>query len=195
MEQKENIVIGFGRFQPPTIGHQLLIEKTLSTANDHGSDYSIYVSKTQDNKNNPLTVEQKIKYLSLMFPNTKFTACTDVIRTFVETAKYLNNYYDELIMVAGSDRVAVFDKVLQSYNGKEFNYRSIEVISSGMRDADATDVSGMSGTKMREAAVVDDFDTFYKGLPVTVSNEDARALMKEIEAGLKRPVRKRIKCY
>lgn len=189
------IVLAFGRFQPPTIGHQLLIEKTINTANDHVSDYSIYVSKTQDNKTNPLTVEQKIKYLSLMFPNTKFTACTDTIRTFVETAKYLNNYYDELIMVAGSDRVAAFDKVLQSYNGKEFNYRSIEVISSGMRDADATDASGMSGTKMREFAVANKFEEFYQGVPNTVSKEAALALMNDIKMGLLKPVRKRVKCY
>ena len=189
------IVLSFGRFQPPTIGHQLLIEKTLSTAKDHGSDYSIYVSKTQDNKTNPLTVEQKIKYLSLMFPDTKFTACNDVVRTFIESAKYLNNYYDELIMVVGSDRVAVFDKVLHSYNGKEFNYRSIEVISSGIRDADATDASGMSGTKMREFAVANKFEEFYQGVPNTVSKEAALALMNDIKMGLLKPARKRVKCY
>jgi hypothetical protein len=189
------IVLAFGRFQPPTIGHTLLIEKTINTAKEHAADYSIYVSKTQDYKNNPLSVEQKIKYLSLMFPTVKFTACTDAVRTFVETAKYLNNYYDELIMVAGSDRVSAFEKVLHSYNGKDFSYRSIDVISSGMRDNDAADASGMSGTKMRKFAVKNQFEDFYQGIPNNIGRETGLALMNDIKLGLLKTVRKRAKCY
>jgi len=185
------VVFAFGRFQPPTIGHALLVEKTQSIASDIGADHVIYVSKTCDSKKNPLTIEQKMKYLSLMFPYTNFAACNNEIRTFVETAKYLNNRYDELIMVAGSDRVAVFDKILQDCNGKDFNYRSIRVVSSGIRDDDENSASGMSGTKMRALAMANEFDKFYRGLPCTISIEDAMNLMYDIRLSSLLPARKK----
>ena len=185
----KKIVFAFGRFQPPTIGHELLITSVKHMAEQLGADHAIYVSKTQDHKSNPLSVEQKIAYLRKMFPGVNFVACDATVRTPIEAAKALNEKYQELIMVAGSDRVASFEKLLNDYNGKEYQYAMLQVVSAGERDPDADDTTGMSGTKMRAAAIADDVQTFMQGLPVTISEKDAMNLIELIKQGLQKPVK------
>ena len=183
------IVFAFGRFQPPTIGHELLINTVKQIAENAGAAHAIYVSKTQDHKTNPLAVDQKIAYLRKMFPATTFVAADATVRTPIEAAKHLNQTYNELIMVAGSDRASSFENLLNTYNGKDFNYQSIQVVSSGDRDPDSDEAAGMSGTKMREAAVANDLQTFLQGLPNSLSEDDAMKLMNLVRTGLTKPVK------
>jgi len=185
----KKVVFAFGRFQPPTVGHELLINTVKHTAEQQGAEYVIYVSKTQDHKANPLSVEQKIHYLTKMFPGTRFVACDANVRTPIEAARHLNQKYSDLIMVAGADRTASFTKLLNDYNSKEYNYQSINVISAGERDPDSDEVSGVSGTKMRAAAVAGDIAAFKQGLPHTVDDATAESLMQAIQAGLQKPGR------
>jgi hypothetical protein len=180
----KTIVFAFGRFQPPTTGHALLVSAVEKTAKSHNADAIIYASKTQDKKKNPLTVDRKIHYLKLLFPHSNFKAANDQERTFMEVAKELNKKYKNLIMVAGSDRVVAFEKLLNQYNGIDFNYDSIQVISAGERDPDADDASGMSGTKMRTVALEGNYAEFKKGLPHTVKDSDGKQLMNDIRVGM-----------
>ena len=184
----KTVVFAFGRFQPPTTGHALLVSAVEKTAEKNArtknTDFVIYVSKTQDKKKNPLTVTQKMHYLKLMFPNASFKAASDTERTFLEVAKALNKKYKNLIMVAGSDRVAAFDKLLNQYNGTDYHYDSIQVISAGERDPDADDASGMSGTKMRALALDGNYSEFKKGLPHTLKDADGKQLMNDIRIGM-----------
>ena len=180
----KTIVFAFGRFQGMSQGHELLIKVVEKTANSHKADSLIYASKTQDKKKNPLSVDQKIHYLKLMFPHTNFKAANDKERTPIEAAKELNKKYKNLIMIAGSDRVESFDKLLNQYNGVEYNYDSITVVSAGERDPDADDASGMSGTKMRTLALEGNFPEFKKGLPHTLKDADAKQLMNDIRVGM-----------
>ncbi len=175
----KKIVFAFGRFQPPTIGHELLV-KTVKKIAGTTADHVIYASKTQDAKKNPLAVERKVYYLKRMFPGMNFAPATEQQRTFMEVAAALNKKYKHIVMVAGSDRIAEYKRLLNSYNGKDFNFDSIEVVSAGERDPDADDASGMSGTKMREAAKKGDFKLFKTGLPHTITDLDARRLMNEL---------------
>ena len=180
----KTIVFAFGRFQPPTTGHALLVSAVEKTAKSHNADSLIYASKTQDKKKNPLSVEQKIHYMKLMFPHSNFKAANEQERTFMEVAKELNKKYKNLIMVAGSDRVASFEKLLNQYNGTDYNYDSITVISAGERDPDADDASGMSGTKMRTLALDGNYSEFKKGLPSTLKDVDGKKLMNDIRIGM-----------
>jgi phosphopantetheine adenylyltransferase len=175
----KKIVFAFGRFQPPTIGHELLV-KTVKKIAGTTADHIIYASKTQDAKKNPLAVERKVYYLKRMFPGMNFAAATEQQRTFMEVAAALNKKYKHIVMVAGSDRIADYKRLLNTYNGKDFNFDSIEVVSAGERDPDADDATGMSGTKMREAAKKGDFKLFKTGLPHTITDLDARRLMNEL---------------
>lgn len=154
------IVFAFGRFQPPTLGHKLLIDTVKDVATKNSADYAIYASKTCDSKTNPLSIEEKMRYLSLLFPDTNFVAANDNVRTFIEAAKELNKTYTNLIMVAGGDRVKVFNETLKKYNGVEYNYQSIEVVSAGERDPDSDNVSSISGTIVRGYALAGDDKSF-----------------------------------
>jgi phosphopantetheine adenylyltransferase len=180
----KTVVFAFGRFNPPTIGHELLVKAVKKLAQQKNADHVIYASRSQDSKKNPLTVDKKVKYLNLMFRNTKFAAANEHVRTFIEAAKELNKRYKNIVMVAGSDRVPEFKRLLNTYNGKEFNFDTIEVISAGERDPDADDASGMSASKMRALAVKGNYSEFKKGLPSTVRDIDGKRLMNDIREGM-----------
>ena len=178
------VVFTFGRFQPATVGHELLFKVVKKVASVQKADYVVYVSRTQDKKKNPLSVDRKIHYLNLMFKDTNFVPANADVRTPIEVAKWLNKKYKNLVMIVGSDQQATFTKLLNTYNGKEYHYDTIEVISAGERDPDADDAPGMSGTKMRAAAVKGDFVLFKKGLPNTLRDIDGKLLMNEIRVGM-----------
>lgn len=180
---RPTIVMSFVRMQPGTIGHQLLIDTIAKHVKIHSADHVVYVSKTTDKKQNPLSVEQKLFYLRKMFPGVNFVAADTQIRTFMDAAIALSKKYSNLIMVAGSDRVPVFTKALNAYNGKEYKYDSIEVVSAGERDPDSDSASGMSGTKMRSAAIAGDFAAFRRGIPRSLDDSMTRQLMSDIASG------------
>jgi hypothetical protein len=180
----KTVVFAFGRFNPPTIGHELLVKAVKKLAQQKKADHVIYASRSQDAKKNPLSVDKKVKYLNLMFKGTNFAAADADARTFIEVAKVLNKKYKNIVMVAGSDRVPEFTRLLNSYNGKDFNFNTIEVISAGERDPDADDATGMSASKMRALAVKGDYAQFKKGLPSSVREIDGRRLMNDIREGM-----------
>lgn len=189
----KTVVFAFGRFQPPTIGHELLVKAVKKVAGNH-ADHVIYASRTQDKKKNPLPVDRKVYFLQRMFPGVNFKAANEQERTFIEVAKSLNKKYKNIIMIAGSDRVPEYEKILNKYNGKEFHFDTVQVVSAGERDPDADDASGMSGTKMRDLASKGDFVKFKTGLPKTMTTQDAKRLMNEIRQGMgEEPLRESFK--
>ena len=180
----KTVVFAFGRFNPPTSGHELLVKAVKKLADQNKADHAIYATKSQDAKKNPLTVDKKVHYLKLMFPGTNFVAATPTERTFIEAAKALNKKYKNIIMVAGSDRIEAFEKYLNLYNGKEFHFDTVQVISAGDRDPDSDDASGMSASKMRAVASKGDYSQFKKGLPSAMRDIDGRRLMNDVRVGM-----------
>lgn len=189
----KTIVFAFGRFNPPTTGHMLLANFVKQVAQKLNADHVIYASRSVDKQKNPLPLERKLHYLKLMSPNTNFMGSSDSIRTFMEVAVVLNSKYKNLVMVAGSDRVAQYQQILNKYNGKDFKYDSIKVLSAGERDPDNDDVSGMSGTKMRDLAAKGKFFNygpnnttkgFKSGLPQSMRDIDGKRLMNDVRVGM-----------
>ncbi len=178
------VVAAFGRMSPPTIGHGLLVKKVIDTAKANHCDHVIYLSKTQDPKKNPLDVDTKVKWAKQMFPRVNIKAANSDIQTFIDMAAALNTVYSVLYLVAGSDRVPEYQKLLDKYNGTEFHYEKILVVSAGERDPDADGASGMSATKMREAAKNNDLSSFKKGLPEHMSSS-AQRMMDDVRKGMK----------
>jgi hypothetical protein len=178
------VVYAFVRFQPPTLGHQQLIETVKRIAQERGCDYAIYVSKTQDSKKNPLTIEQKMWYLQKFFPDTDFTAANDLARTPIEAVKELNKRYQNLIVVAGEDRMNLHE-LLRKYNHAEYEFDTIDFVSSGDRDTDSPEIAGISGTVVREHAKTGDLKSFKSKLPSTATDEIAQKLMADVQEGLK----------
>ena len=179
--KNSTIVAAFGRFNVPTIGHGLLAKKVVDTAKSVKADHIVYASRTQDAKKNPLDVDTKVKYLKKMFPGINFKAANEDVRTFIEMAAKLSaEGYKNLVMIAGSDRIEEYQKLLDKYNGKDFKFNSIKVVSAGERDPDADGAAGMSGTKMREAAIKGDFKAFRSGIPKSLSDKETKELMDKV---------------
>jgi|TARA_B110000467_G_C18338104_1_gene500231 hypothetical protein len=163
----KTITFTFGRFQPPTIGHEKLFDKVKSVSD---GEFRIYSSHSEDKKN-PLDYKTKMNFLKKIFPKYKKNVTVDKARTALEiAAKLYDEGFTKLQFVVGSDRVKSFDSLLTKYNGDKskhgyYNFQEIKVISAGERDPDADGVSGMSASKMRKLAIDGEFDKFKKGLP------------------------------
>ena len=167
-EKSNSVVITFGRFSPPTTGHEKLVNKIKAEAKNRKAVPLVYVSHTYDKKKNPLTYNDKIAFLKTAFGTV--VKKSDA-RSIIEVAKELSSQYDNLIVVVGQDRIAEFQRLLNAYNGKEYNFKKIEIISAGERDPDADDVSGMSASKLRSLAVAKDFEAFKTGLPKKLQSQ------------------------
>ena len=163
----KSIAFSFGRFNPPTIGHEKLMDNTRRA----NRNYRIYASQTQDAKKNPLNFRSKVSIMKAMFPVHARSISRDKVTTAIDAMVNLyKEKYTDVVMIVGSDRVDEFDKLLNAYNGKKarhgyYKFKSIRVISAGERDPDAEGVSGMSASKMRKAAADNDYKSFLKGLP------------------------------
>ena len=165
-------VVAFGRMNPPTVGHEKLAKKVSDEARKRKAMPHIYLSHSQDKKKNPLNYNDKIKYATKAFGKmvTKSSA-----RSIIEVFKELEKMdHTEVVLVAGSDRIKEFNTLLQKYNGKEYNFKKIEVISAGERDPDSEGVEGMSGTKLRGLAKSGDFGTFKTGLASKLRDADKK---------------------
>ncbi len=175
----EKVVFSFGRLNPLTVGHLKLVDAVKAEAKKQGADARMYLSHTQNKKKDPLSYDDKIKYATKAFGSivTKSPA-----KTIIQVLKELEaDGYKDITMVVGSDRVAEFDKLLQKYNGKDYNFDSIVIQSAGERDPDSDDVDGMSASKMRAAVKAGEFDKFQAGLPPKLSSADAKYLFTAID--------------
>ena len=183
--QTETLTVVFGRFNPPTVGH----EKLLSAAKkaSAGEDYKVYPSRTQDAKKNPLDVDLKVSFMKKMFPDYEENIINDPdMRNIFDVLIAANEEgYTSVNIVVGSDRQAEFENLAQKYNGQLYEFDLIRVISAGVRDADAEGVEGMSASKMRKAVMDDDFESFRRGTPKTLDDGDAQSLFDAVRQGMK----------
>lgn len=191
-EKEVHHVFAFGRMNPPTVGHGALVDKVKEVAKANNADHSIVLSHSQDPAKNPLSPEQKLKHAKRFFPGTNIQAATKESPTFIHHLKDLHKKgVTHMTMVAGSDRVEEYKKIIDKYNGpgKEFNFKSANVVSAGERDPDAEGVTGMSASKMRAHAATDNFRGFKGGIPKHVSAEHAREMFDDVKAGMAAPAK------
>jgi hypothetical protein len=159
--------MAFGRMNPPTIGHQKLVDKIKSLPGDH----YVFLSQSQKPKTDPLAFVDKLRYAKFFFPNV--TVGHPEVKTIIQAMQKLEELgYERIIYVAGSDRVDSFTKLLNQYNGQAdkagnipYSFKSIQVVSAGERDPDADGAEGMSASKMRAAAAEGDLESFKQGVP------------------------------
>ena len=185
LPEAKSIAFTFGRFNPPTTGHEKLIQKVKSIPTD---DYKIFLSRSEDPKKNPLSPRQKLDYMKKMFPQHARNIEINTTNMVLDIAtKLYKQGYDSITMVVGSDRVREFDTILKKYNDVKsrhgyYNFKKINVASAGDRDPDAEGVSGMSASKMRAAAEKGDVKSFKTGLPS--SFRDTEKLFKDVRKGM-----------
>lgn len=186
---EKHAVLAFGRMNPPTIGHEALVNKVKDVAKNFKASHHVVLSHTQDAKKNPLTPQQKLKHAKRMFPGTNISLSDSSAPNFLEQAKKLHQQgVTHLHMVAGSDRTDEYYKLLHKYNGTHpgalFNFQHIKVHSAGERDPDAEGTAGMSASKMREHAKSGNYNEFRKGLPAHAKDEHAQELFQHVRQGM-----------
>jgi len=180
-----SVSLVFGRFNPPTVGHQKLLNSASNVSG--GSELRIYPSRSQDPKKNPLDPSTKIKYMKKMFPkyeesiidDDKMKTIFDVLVTADEDG------FNDVTIVVGADRLGEFKNLANKYNGDLYTFDSINVVSAGERDADSAGVEGMSASKMRKAAADNDFDTFRMGIPKSLDDKETKALFNTLRKSMK----------
>ena len=181
---KGTLTVAFGRFNPPTTGHEKLLDTVAANSDD--GDYIIIPSRSQDKKKNPLDPDTKVSVMRQMFPKHSERIVNDPQnRTIFDVLKKAHmDGYAGVRIVGGGDRVAEFEKLSGNYNGKLYQFDNLEVLSAGDRDPDGDDVSGMSASKQRKAAAEGDFTTFRKGVPSSLNNKQTRELYNNIRAAM-----------
>ena len=191
-QRGKTVVFTFGRFNPPTTGHEKLILAVAKTAKRYRTqDFFIFPSQSVDSKKNPLDYKQKTSWMKKMFPKFRKNIIGDTsIKNAFDIAVKLNGKYEHLVMVVGSDRVEEFKSILDRYNGIDsrhgyYEFKGIDVISAGERDPDAEGAEGMSASKMRAAASKNDFKSFRKGVPSSLDDSDAKKMMDTVRKGMK----------
>ena len=189
MQTHKPVVMAFGRMNPPTIGHEKLVNRVKQIAHDYKAPHHIIISHSVDAKKNPLDIKRKLVHAKRFFPGANIEASSKEQPTFLQHAARLHAMgHDHLVMVAGSDRIPEYEKKLHQYNGKGpgklYNFKKIEVKSAGHRDPDAEGAEGMSASKMREHAHNNDFISFKKGVPAHVPEKHARELFRDVRKGM-----------
>jgi hypothetical protein len=184
-ESSKHITFCFGRMNPPTIGHEQVF-KTMASV---GGDYKIFVSQSQDKKDNPLDYATKIKFIKAIHKQYAENVVADSsLNTVVKVASYLYNLgYRNATFVAGSDRLDSFKKLLTQYNGVEgkahgfYKFDVLDFVSAGERDPDSEGVSGVSASKARAAAATNDLEAFKEA---TGAGEIASKMFAAVRQGM-----------
>jgi hypothetical protein len=169
-------VIAYGRYNPPTIGHEKLINKLIDTANKNNADGFIVPTHTQDNKKNPLTYEEKVLLLqSMIGDNVNILSSGKTLMSMLHDLQAKG--YTNIIHIAGSDRIPDFKTLIAAYNGKPdktgnvpFEFKTYSFESAGDRDPDSENVEGMSASKLRQLAVEGDIKGFKQGMSNKLSD-------------------------
>lgn len=180
-KQSKHVAFCFGRMNPPTVGHGKLLATTHKAA--RGGDYYIFLSHTQDRKDNPLDYKTKVQFVKRMFPKHASHVSYGGLRTIMDIAGFLYDHgYTHVTFVAGSDRLEAFQKLLTSYNGVEgkkvyYKFDKIDFVSSGEREDGAEGVEGVSASQAREAAMANNMDAFTQA---TGAGRLAPALFKAV---------------
>jgi len=191
--KNDSVVFAFGRYNPPTLGHEAVFQTVINTARSKGAEHTIFISATQKPKTDPLSFQYKLNYLKKTYTGVNFNG-DDTIRTIVQSLQELmSRGYKNVTMVAGSDRANEFKSFLDQYNNKPdkkgnipFQFDSIDVVSSGERDPDGEGISGISASGARTAAMAGDQARFMKMVNAKFGSELYTELRKSM--GIKEQV-------
>ena len=186
-DDRSTAVFAFGRFNPPTIGHEKLINKVQQVADKVNGKAYIFLSHTDGTAKDPIDFTTKLSYLRQHFQSDPKLSFGDIrANTIIKVMKVLEQEgRTKVIMVAGDDRVMQFKNLLNQYNGKptkagniEYTFDSVDVVSAGQRDPDADDVTGVSASKARELAMKGQEHEFSK---IIMGGDKGKVLYNKIQ--------------
>lgn len=167
----KEVVICFGRFNPPTKGHLENINNAIEFANKNNCKFFLILSKTEDDDKNPLTYHQKIKFIKQMISPDINIIIDEQIRTIVDIIKFVKkNNFEKMYLAVGDDRVTDMSKAMKKINKEMF----WEIINTGKRS------KGLSSSYARKYAKANDIENFLQ-----LYNEDHHKVAIKIFAALR----------
>lgn len=160
----KTVVVTFGQFNPPSVGHELLVKVVRKLASQRKADHNVFVSSVQDKKN-PLEISKKIQYLETLFPSTKF-----IHRELTEAVNSLKKY-KSVTVVTPTECLDDYKKVFKKA-GIEAEY-----VQAGAKCPDSDD-------KLVKLATKGEYQSFRTSLPTSSREMDAKRLMNDVRVGL-----------
>lgn len=181
--RNKSVVFTFGRMNPPTKGHELLVSKVIDVARSQSADHIIFLSHTQNDTTDPLDWNFKMRICQSAFPGIKISSDVS-IKTPFQALQALSEQYDTVTFVVGDDRIGVFTERMTPYAAK-FGVRAFQVISSGARNLDSAGIDGVSGTKTRKYVTENQKNNFMQVLPARLTGNMKSTIYSRVKQGLK----------
>jgi hypothetical protein len=182
----KSIVFTFGRMNPPTVGHALLVSKVVETAKQNNADHVIYLSQTHKAPTDPLEFSFKRRVCESAFRGVNISNDLTIRNPYI-ALEYLKEHYDNIIMVAGSDQA---DEYIKRFSGYANDWGiQFSVITAGQRIVESTGVEGVSATRMRQYAADGNKTAFFEGLPSTLNASIKQLVYRNTQNGIKRPIK------
>lgn len=103
-----NVIFTVGRFNPPTIGHLKLCNIVKELSASAGCEYKLFTTRTFDTIRNPLSIDDKLKYLTQLIPGKIFDTTTN---PFTACRDLANLGYTHATLVIGEDQSSIIDKM------------------------------------------------------------------------------------
>ena len=176
---EKKVYFVFGRMNPPTPGHEIMLEEGKIMADADRADFLVYLSKSSDPKKNPLSYSAKVKFFKKLFPRyAPYLIEDESLKTIISIMKDMSGKYSDVTMLVGEDRVEDFENLLDRYNGTEYNFESIQVLNTGDR------VEGRSASAMRKLVRDDDLEGFIDSYPANINRELLSAVFNELKIGM-----------
>ena len=174
------IVVAMCRMNPPTLGHEKLLDKVMSVAAIEGGQGFVHLSQSHDSKKNPIDYYTKLQLVKTMMPDYADLITDSSVKNFMDMLIYHSDINKSLHIVAGSDRIDEYDGKVKAYMGKLFDYKSVTFHSAGVRD-----ISGISASKARHHAIKGKFSEFEKMMPSTAHHSDVKRVYDIVRENIK----------
>lgn len=178
--EKKTVVLSWGRMNPPTKGHEKLIQKIKDVALMLDATPLVYLSHSQDPIKNPLTYSEKIYFAKKAFGDIIQRSSS---HTIIEVLRELDSHYTDLVLVVGEDRISQFQNLLNRYNGVEYQFDSIQIISAGLRFESSAGVESISASIARNLVLTEKFHEFEDIIPTKLSQQ-SKSLYRKIRIGM-----------
>ena len=169
---KDTAVFAFGRMNPPTTGHGMVIETVISEAKALGADHFVFLSRAQDAKKNPLPTDRKVEYLKALFPEANIS--TEATNPFDAVLHLCEMGYTNIVLVTGDDRRSDYERIAdykgspapKDPKGRSYAFESFRVKLAGSpRSQEGEGIATVGAGDARAAAFRGDFSAFSDLIP------------------------------
>ena len=162
---KPSVVMTFGRFNPPTKGHEKLFKTIMALATKTNASPVIFASSTQDDKKNPLSHKEKTSYIQSALPS--LSVGPETVRTIPDALTWVQkNKVTSVVIFVGGDRLPEFERLVKSWQAKNDPENGLTITVKGIPREGAMDPSLVSGTAARKFAMAGD-DAALKNVLIT----------------------------